>query len=107
MFPTIDCDLKFDFSFMMSSLLDCIKAFVAIFGVYIMWISLHYAAAHLYTAYCVPATFWGFILSPFTAVIPYCEGLRWLIYYGGHSIIAMWVILGFWLSKFIIPIKAV
>jgi hypothetical protein len=103
----MDLGFKFDMSSFMKNCLVSIKAFTAFFGVYIMWISLHYAGAHLYTAYCVPGTIIGFLLSPFTAVLPYCEALRWLIYYGGHSIIAMWILLGFWLCKHIIPIKAI
>ena len=37
----------------------------SMFGYYIMWISLHYAAIHFYPMYCAPLTVLGFILSTF------------------------------------------
>jgi hypothetical protein len=107
-FFKLDVDLfnKIDFSLNMTRIWEITVGLLAFSGIYVMWISLHYAAAHLYTTYCVPGTILGFLLSPFTAVLPHCEGLRWLIYYGGNSIIAMWIVLGFWLSKKLVPIKA-
>lgn len=83
-----------------------IKNFVQnVAGVYLLWILVHYISAHLYVHWCVPATILGFIASPFIAPAPHCQALRWGLYNGGNSIIAMWLILGAWLSKFIIPMK--
>jgi len=52
----------------------------------------------------VPATVIGFVMSPFIAPTPHCQALRWAIYNGGNSIIAMWVLLGGWIIKFITPL---
>ena len=80
------------------------RPFVSLFSVYIVWIVTHYISAHLYVHWCVPATFMGFILSPILVPFPHCQALRWAIYNGGHSIVAMWVILGLWLMKLFNPI---
>lgn len=66
----------------------------SILGYYIMWILLHYVAAHLYPMYCVPLTVMGFILSPFMASAPHCIAIRWLITEGSNVIVTMWVVLG-------------
>ena len=66
----------------------------SILGYYIMWILLHYVAAHLYPTYCVPLTVMGFILSPFMASAPHCIAIRWLITEGSNVIVTMWVVLG-------------
>ncbi len=75
------------------------------FGLYLLWVSMHYIASHLYVHWCVPATLVGLIMSPFMVPAPHCFGLRWLIYQGGNSIIVMWSIFGVWLLSFILPIK--
>jgi len=72
---------------------------------YILWIFLHYVSAHLYVYLCVPATLMGFVLAPFLVPAPHCQALRWAIYNGGNSILAMWVLLGSWLVKKLIPIN--
>jgi hypothetical protein len=66
-------------------------------GIYLCYIICHYFASHLYTEYCVPNTFIGFIQSPFVAVLPHCQMLRWVIYNGGNTISMMWTILGGWM----------
>lgn len=66
----------------------------SILGYYIMWILLHYVAAHLYPMYCVPLTIMGLILSPFMASAPHCIAIRWLITEGSNVIVTMWVVLG-------------
>jgi hypothetical protein len=76
-----------------------IKSFFAVFGLYIGWVVIHYAASHFYIHWCVPATVLGFIMSPFVVPAPHCQALRWAIYNGGNSIVAMWVLLGIWFMK--------
>ncbi len=66
----------------------------SMFGYYIMWISLHYAAVHLYPTYCAPLTMMGFILSPFMVSAPHCIAMRWLIFEGSNVIVTMWVAVG-------------
>lgn len=68
-----------------------------IVGIYLMWITLHYVASHLYVRLCVPLTWLGFILSPFTAVSPHCQGLRWVLYNAGLTISNMWLVFGTWI----------
>ena len=77
------------------------KLFLSVFGLYISWIVLHYVAAHLYVRLCVQATIMGFILSPFLVPSPHCQALRWAIYNGGNSIIAMWAFIGIWVMNFL------
>ena len=76
------------------------------FGIYFLWVIMHYIASHLYVYWCVPATIVGIIMSPFLVPAPHCYGLRWAIYHGGNSIIAMWTIIGVWLLGRILPLKS-
>lgn len=75
------------------------------FGIYLLWILMHYVASHLYIHWCVPATVIGLLMSPFMAASPHCYALRWLINTGGSSIVIMWSFVGSWLLTKIIPIK--
>ena len=67
---------------------------VSLFGYYLMWITLHYAAVHLYPTYCAPFTVTGFVLSPFMVAAPHCVAMRWLITEGSKVIVTMWVSIG-------------
>jgi hypothetical protein len=66
-------------------------------SIYILWILLHYTAAHLYANWCAPVGWIGFISSPFLVASPQCKALRWIIYNGGNAIDFMWISLGVWL----------
>jgi len=77
------------------------RVFLSIFGIYIAWIFVHHFAANIYVKWCVPATLVGLLVSPFLAPAPHCQALRWAIYNGGNSIIAMWVLVGLWIMKFL------
>ena len=66
----------------------------SLFGYYLMWISLHYLAVHLYPIYCAPLTVMGFILSPFMVSAPHCIAMRWLVVEGSNVIVTMWVAVG-------------
>ena len=70
--------------------------------IYIFWIGLHYISVHLYSYFCTPSTFIGFLYSPFLAPLPQCKMLRWIIYNGGEMIEVMWIILGKWIIEQII-----
>jgi hypothetical protein len=74
-------------------------------GIYVIWILLHYITPHLYVHFCVPLTFRGFIMSPFIAPSPHCQALRWAIYNGGNTIIAMWIVFGTWIMQKLITTK--
>ena len=76
---------------------SCIQKIGRIIGIYICYIVCHYLASHLYTEFCVPSTFMGLVQSPFAAVLPHCQTLRWIIYNGGNTLRLMWTILGAWL----------
>jgi hypothetical protein len=67
---------------------------ISLFGYYLMWITLHYAAVHFYPMYCAPFTITGFILSPFMVSAPHCVAMRWLITEGSKVIVTMWVSIG-------------
>jgi hypothetical protein len=78
-----------------------LRTFIGCFGMYVLWIVLHYVSSHMYIYLCVPATALGFIVAPFFVTLPHCQALRWTIYNGGNSIVAMWVILGIWIMHFL------
>lgn len=67
---------------------------IDVFGIYAMWIVLHYIAANLYPHYCANLSFFGFFKSPFEAPTPQCQALRFLISTGGSFINNMWVAVG-------------
>ena len=75
------------------------KFILDVIGIYFVWILLHYLSAHLYTNYCVPLTYVGFLSSPFIVPTPHCQAFRWLITNGSTHIMAMWVTVGSWLIK--------
>lgn len=75
-----------------------------VFGIYIVWIVLHFISSHLYVQYCTPNTIIGFVSSPIVSPLPHCQAFRWIIYNGGNSIMNMWIILGLWLMKHLVII---
>lgn len=83
---------------------DYVSPFLNVFGIYIAWIAVFYFASQLHTAYCVPATIIGFLMTPFLVPSPHCQAIRWIIYNGGNSIMAAWFILGAWLLTYLRPI---
>jgi len=84
---------------------EVIKSFLIANSIYGLWVVLHFLGAHLYTEWCAPKTFIGFITSPFLISSPHCVGLRWIINEGANSINAMWVILGTWFIGTFVTIK--
>jgi hypothetical protein len=68
-------------------------------SIYLLWIFMHYAAAHLYTKYCVPSTTYGFFVSPLLISSPHCKAMRWVMYNGANTIDAMWILLGTYLCS--------
>jgi hypothetical protein len=68
---------------------------------YMLWICLHYFSAHLYTTFCVPNTFVGFVMSPFMISTPHCQGLRWIVYNAGNVMNQMWILIGTWIYSLI------
>jgi len=71
------------------------------FGIYIIWVIIHYISAHLYTKICAPSGLYGFFLSFILTPSPYCYALRWVIFNGGNCITTMWVILGVWVVNYL------
>ena len=75
---------------------------INVLWIYIFWTIAHFICPHLYIWLCVPATIYGFILSPFIAPAPHCQALRWAIYQGGNTIVAMWILFGSWCMQLLI-----
>lgn len=69
---------------------------LAITGIYLLWIGIHYITPHMYVYLCVPPTFIGILMSPFASTMPHCQGMRWLLYTSSDSIKAMWFVLSTW-----------
>ena len=76
-----------------------------LFGIYLLWICVHYFASHLYVKICVPNTLLGFIMSPFMIPTPHCQGLRWIIYNAANMINNMWIITGSWICSNLLILK--
>jgi hypothetical protein len=76
---------------------------VAIRGlcIYILIITIHYVTANIYPYFCTPRTILGLFLTPFLALSPQCEGLRWIVYNTGIQIRNMWVWVASYLLHFI------
>lgn len=83
--------------FINKPLLLILKAFL----VYLLWIFLHYFAAHLYIHFCVPNTTIGFLMSPIMIKTPHCQGLRWIVYNAAEVVNNMWVLIGSWIYSVI------
>ena len=90
---------------MIETIQNLATSFVNLFGIYLVWIVIHYGASHLYIKCCVPDDINGFMFSPFIAPAPHCQALRWCIYNGGNSISAMWIILGSLILSHLQPIR--
>jgi hypothetical protein len=80
-----------------SYLSNYVKLGLSIYGIYFLWILLHFGATHLYVEYCVPKSWFGLLTSPFLTSTPQCQGLRWIIYNGGNQINNMWSSIGSWI----------
>ena len=75
------------------------------FGLYFLWICIHYLAVQLYVYYCAQPTLYGFFIAPFLASALHCRALNWAIYNSAHIIDHMWILLGTWIcSKIVIHI---
>ena len=87
------------------TLYNYVHPVLSVFGIYILWICIHYVSPRLYISYCVPATIVGFVYSPFLAQSPHCVALRWAISKSGESIYNMFGMLSMWLLTKIVPVK--
>jgi hypothetical protein len=85
------------FKFLLKTFLVLLK----VFGIYLLWICLHYFSAHLYIKFCVPDTILGFLMSPFMIATPHCQGLRWIVYNAAGIINNMWMLIGAWVYSMI------
>lgn len=70
-------------------------------GIYLLWIFVHFVAAHLYIYFCVSDTLFGFLISPFLVPTPHCCILRWALYQGAENINIMWLLLSSFIVKLI------
>lgn len=65
---------------------------------YMLWITLHYLSANLYSEFCTDWSIYGFILFPFTAVTPWCKSLSWIIQKGTVVLDEGYLLLGTYFS---------
>jgi len=81
----------------------CILFFKKTFGIYLLWIIIHFISVQLYVYFCTPLTLYGFLISPFISCAPHCKALNWTIYNSSNIIEYMWVLVGSWIcSKILI-----
>jgi len=90
---------------LMTKLKEYLMPVYSIFCICIVWIVLFYVASHVHMRFCTPTGVVGFLMTPFVVMSPHCQGLRWLIYNGGNSIVAMWFILSAWIMRYLVPIR--
>jgi hypothetical protein len=83
---------------MLNTAILFVKNSVELILIYIVWIIIHYIAGILYSIYCTPNTFIGFLISPFLVLTPHCRAFRWIIYNGGLIITDIWIVLGTWMT---------
>jgi hypothetical protein len=72
-------------------------------NIYILWIGIHYASAHLYPYFCADLSLAGLVTSPFLAMAPHCRAIAWLQKTSTTVIENMWVLLGTWTAAQLIP----
>jgi len=94
------------FNLFNNGLFTTIKFIIRVSGIYLLWIVLHYIAAHLYVKLCVPTTIIGFLISPFMVSTPHCLGLRWIVYNAANIITNMWVLMGAWICSTLLIINS-
>lgn len=94
------------FNLFNNGLFTTIKFIIRVSGIYLLWIVLHYMAAHLYVKLCVPTTIIGFLISPFMVSTPHCLGLRWIVYNAANIINNMWVLMGAWICSTLLIINS-
>jgi hypothetical protein len=83
---------------LITSLKNSLKLIYDIAGISIIWITIHYTAANLYSTYCAELTVVGFVKSVFIAQEPHCVAMRWIIYNGGNMINSMWLSIAVWIT---------
>jgi hypothetical protein len=77
-------------------LIELLNLFMNTFGIYILWIVIHYNSAHLYNHFCVPEGIYGFLISPLLVQTPHCRVLRFMIFNGANNIDVFWgFVIGF------------
>jgi len=92
-------DFYLQICFLFKYIIKIFKFILSITGIYILWITMHFFASHIYIELCVPKTFYGFLISPLLVATPHCQALRWIVYNGASTINNMWIILGTWICS--------
>lgn len=98
-------DTYYYFNMSFNFIFKTIRFIIKISGIYLLWIILHYIAAHLYVKLCVPNTVIGFLISPFMIATPHCQGLRWIVYNAANIINNMWILIGSWICSILLIIN--
>lgn len=75
-----------------------LRLFYDIAGFFILWVTLHFIAANLYSRFCAEQSLFGYIKSIFIAQVPHCVAMRWIIYNGGNVINSMWLSIAVWFT---------
>jgi hypothetical protein len=60
----------------------------------LLWVIVHFLAAHVYVRWCVPPTWYGLFMTPFVASAPHCTGIRWVLNISSDKMVAMWSAVG-------------
>ena len=69
------CDFSTLYSYFRSKIQYISRIVSQYFGIYIIWVLIHYMSAHIYTKICVPSGLFGFVLSFILTPSPYCYTL--------------------------------
>lgn len=72
-------------------------------SVYVFWIGVHYASAHIYPYFCADLSWTGIIASPFLVIAPHCKAISWLQQTSTLAIQNMWIVMGSWFAAQLVP----
>ena len=64
---------------------------------FLIWVSIHYAAAHIYVMLCTPLSLIGYFESIFLVSTPHCRALNWTLSNSASVIDSLWIIVGLYI----------
>ena len=72
---------------------------------FLIWVSIHYAAAHIYVMLCTPLSLIGYFKSIFLVSTPHCRALNWTLSNSASVIDSLWMIVGLYISNNVLSLS--
>ena len=70
--------------------------------VYLLLLCTYYTSAHVFTQYCTPLGFWGFLQTPFLIETVQCRALNWIFTYSHAYIQSLWILMSTYTIQLIV-----